>query len=130
MFLSAVELLQFVKRLELEPNQKITGDKAMGRDRFNELMKNLHGFEMGMCFGDEPSSAWCDQKNMFQNFHFLEDKMFERCRGLFFPKDSGGCYVFDDKLVSSKAADIEVKTLFSRKSGKEGSTVDVYLVWD
>jgi hypothetical protein len=33
--------------------------------------------------------------------------------------------VLDDELVSSKAVDIEVKTLSSRKSGKEGSTVDV-----
>jgi hypothetical protein len=104
--------------------QKITGDKAMSRDRFNELMKILCGFEMGMHFGDGPSSAWRDQKNMFQNFHFLEDRMFECCQGLFFPKDSSGCYVLDDKLVSSKATAIEVKTLSSRKSGKEGSTVD------
>jgi hypothetical protein len=104
--------------------QKITGDKAMSRDRFNELMKILCGFQMGMRFGDGPSSAWRDQKNMFQNFHFLEDRMFECCQGLFFPKDSSGCYVLDDKLVSSKATAIEVKTLSSRKSGKEGSTVD------
>jgi hypothetical protein len=33
--------------------------------------------------------------------------------------------VLDDELISSKAVDIEVKTLSSRKSGKEGSTVDV-----
>jgi hypothetical protein len=39
--------------------------------------------------------------------------------------DRGGCYVLDNELVSSKAVDIEVKMLSSRKSGKEGSTVDV-----
>jgi hypothetical protein len=33
--------------------------------------------------------------------------------------------VLNDELVSSKAGDIEVKTLSSRKSGKEGSKVDV-----
>jgi hypothetical protein len=33
--------------------------------------------------------------------------------------------VLDEELVSSKAADIEVKMLSNRKSGKEGSTVDV-----
>jgi hypothetical protein len=31
----------------------------------------------------------------------------------------------DDELISSKASDIEVKKISSRKSGKEGSTVDV-----
>ena len=81
--------------------QKITGDKAMARDHFNELIKNLRGFEMDMRFGDGLSSAWCKQKNMFQNFHFLEDRIFQHCQGLFFPKD--------------------------RKSGKEGSTAQ--LMW-
>jgi len=33
--------------------------------------------------------------------------------------------VLDDEFVSSKAVDIEVKMLSSRKRGKEGSTVDV-----
>ena len=33
--------------------------------------------------------------------------------------------MLDDELISSKAVDIEVKTLSSWKSGKEGSTVDV-----
>jgi len=33
--------------------------------------------------------------------------------------------VLDDELISLKAVDIEVKMLSSRKSGKEGSTVDV-----
>ena len=42
--------------------QKMTSDKAMARDHFNELIKNLRGFEMGMRFGDGPSFAWCNQK--------------------------------------------------------------------
>ena len=33
--------------------------------------------------------------------------------------------MLDDELISLKAVDIEVKTLSSRKSGKEDSTVDV-----
>jgi hypothetical protein len=58
-------------------------------------------------------------------FSLFRRTYLERSRGIFFPRDRGGCYVLDDELVSSKAVDIEVKTLSSRKSGKEGSTVDV-----
>jgi hypothetical protein len=48
--------------------QKITGDKAMSKDCFNELITNLRGFEMGIYLGEGPSSTWCDQKDKFQNF--------------------------------------------------------------
>jgi hypothetical protein len=65
------------------------------------------------------------RKTSFNFFHFLEERIFERSQGIFFPRDRGGCYVLSDELVSSKAGDIEVKTLSSRKSGKEGSKVDV-----
>jgi hypothetical protein len=37
--------------------QKMTDDKVMCNERFNEILKNLRGFEMGMRFGDGPSSA-------------------------------------------------------------------------
>jgi hypothetical protein len=52
---------------------------------------------MGMRFGDGPSSVWCDQKDKLQHFHFLEDQILERSRGLFFPKEVGGCYFLDDE---------------------------------
>jgi hypothetical protein len=105
--------------------EKITNNKVMSNERFNEIMKNLRGFEVSMRHGGGRSSTLCDQKDKFQFFHFLEDHIFERSRGIFFPRDRGGCYVLDDELISLKAVDIEVKTLSSRKSGKEGSTVDV-----
>jgi hypothetical protein len=54
----------------------------------------------------------------------LEDWIFEHSRGIFF-KDSNGCLVLDDELSSSQASGIKVKTLSTRKNGKEGSTVDV-----
>jgi hypothetical protein len=45
----------FSTNLKWNLMQKITGDKAKGRDRFNELMKNLSGFETGMHFGGGPA---------------------------------------------------------------------------
>jgi hypothetical protein len=50
--------------------------------------------------------------------------MFERSKNIIF-ESRYGCYVLDDELVASKAADVEVKTLSTRKSGKEGSTADI-----
>jgi hypothetical protein len=38
--------------------QKITGDKTMSNECFNGLIQNLQGFEMCICFGEEPSSAY------------------------------------------------------------------------
>jgi hypothetical protein len=97
--------------------QKMTDDKVMCNDQFNEILKNLRGFEMGMLFGDGPSPVWCDQKDKLQHFHFLEDWILERSRGLFFPKEVGGCYVLDDELILSKAGDIEVKhTIFQKET--------------
>jgi hypothetical protein len=72
--------------------QKMTDDKVMCKGQFNEILKNLRGFEMGR-FGDGPSSAWCDQKDKLQHFHFLVDRILERSRGLFFPKEVCGCYI-------------------------------------
>jgi hypothetical protein len=104
--------------------EKNTNNKVKSNEQFNEINKNLRGFEVNMRHGGGPSSTWCDQKDKLQFFHFLEERIFERSRGIFFPRDRGGCYVLDNELVSSKAVDIEAKTLSSRKS-KEGSMVDV-----
>jgi hypothetical protein len=77
--------------------EKITNNKVMSNEGFNEIIKNLHGFEVNMHHGGGPSSTWCDQKDKFQFFHFLEECIFERSQGIFFPRDTGGCYVLDDE---------------------------------
>jgi len=55
--------------------EKITSNKVMSNECFNEIIKNLCGFEVGMCFADVPSSGWCDQKDKLQHFHFLEERI-------------------------------------------------------
>jgi hypothetical protein len=71
-------LSSFNLSMELNWNlkQKITGDKVMSKDCFNELITNFRGFEMGIRMGEGPS-AWCDQRAKFQKFHFLQDRIFE-----------------------------------------------------
>jgi hypothetical protein len=68
--------------------------------------------------------VWLDQRDLMQNLHHLEEKIFERSKKFFFDTRNG-CYVLDDELLPSKATDLESKTLCSRKTGKEGSTADI-----
>jgi hypothetical protein len=80
-FLGTIFLLSSLNlSIKLNRNlmQKITGDKAISNEHFNELIQNLRGFEMGIHFGEGPSSAWCDHKDKFWHFHFLEDWVLER----------------------------------------------------
>jgi hypothetical protein len=43
----------------------------MSNEQFNEIIKNLSGFEVNMRHGGGPSSTWCDQKDKLQFFHFF-----------------------------------------------------------
>jgi hypothetical protein len=104
--------------------ESLTNKNIMSRERFNVVLQNLRGFEVLGRSVDYSSLEWKDQKDLLHNLHFLEDKMFERSKQIFF-ESRYGCYVLDDELVASKASDVEVKTLSTRKSGKEGSTADV-----
>ncbi len=58
------------------------------------------------------TSSWIDQSNTIDHLHALEKKMFERALEL------------DDKMIGSKAADIESKVVTDRKAGGEGPVCD------
>jgi len=51
--------------------EKITSYKVTSNEWFNEVIKNLRGFEVNMHHGGGPSSTWCDQKDKLQFFHFF-----------------------------------------------------------
>jgi hypothetical protein len=55
---------------------KITDNQALTNDSCNELIQNLHGFD-GYLLWRLTFFWWRDQKDKFQYFHFLEDKIFE-----------------------------------------------------
>ncbi len=57
--------------------------------------------------------------NTLDYWHALENKIFERALG-FFLDDYIGCYVLDDELIGSKAADIKSKVITDRKAAGEG----------
>jgi hypothetical protein len=58
--------------------KKITNNKVISNEWFNEIIKNLRGYEVNMHHGGGPSSTWCGQKDKLQFFHFLEEHIFER----------------------------------------------------
>ena len=53
----------------------------------------------------------------------LEKEMFSRSIDTLLHKDNG-VLVIDDELISSRANDVETKTVSQRKTGKEGPVVD------
>jgi hypothetical protein len=104
--------------------EALTNNIIMPRDRFNAILQNLRGFELMGRTANRNNPVWLDQRDLMQNLHHLEEKIFERSKKFFFDTRNG-CYVLDDELLPSKATDLESKTLCSRKTGKEGSTADI-----
>jgi len=82
----------------------------MPRDRFNAILQNLRGFELMGRTANRNNPVWLDQRDLMQNLHHLEEKIFERSKKFFFDTRNG-CYVLDDELLPSKATDLESKTL-------------------
>jgi hypothetical protein len=76
---------------------------------------------------DNPESTWTDQRNKLDQMHTLEMKFFERSIEFFF-NSQFGCYVLDDELLASKAADVEYKQLSDRKAGGKGLSVMLFVM--
>ena len=57
------------------------------------------------------------------NIHGLEDLVFKKSVRDLINKENG-FLVVDDELISSRAMDVEVKTISNRKTGKEGPVSD------
>ena len=54
-----------------------------------------------------------------RNIHGLEDLVFKKSVRDLINKENG-FLVVDDELISSRAMDVELKTISNRKTGKEG----------
>jgi len=102
----------------------LSKDKCMTRERYNQIMNNLRGFDMTRRMILDVSASWNDQRNKLKNLHSLEKKVFDRSIEFFFDS-MNSCVVLDDELIASKGEDVESKLLSDRKSGKEGPTTDV-----
>jgi len=107
-----------------EMMRTLSKDKCMTRERYNQILNNLRGFDMSRRMILHYTGSWDDQRNKLKNLHLLEKKIFERTIEFFFDLRSS-CLVLDDELISSKGEDIESKLLSDRKAGKEGPATDV-----
>jgi hypothetical protein len=61
--------------------------------------------------------------NLLRNMNALEVSVFERSVTHLLNKNNG-MLVIDDELTSSRASDVETKTISNRKAGKEGLVAD------
>ena len=87
--------------------------------RYHSILNNLSGYDM---IGRSPENAnaqWMQQSNLLRNMNGLERSFFERSVTHLLNKRNG-VLVIDDELISSRASDVETKTISNRKSGKEG----------
>jgi hypothetical protein len=101
----------------------LTNGLCMTHLRFKQIADNLRGYDSHSQVIDNPDSTWTDQRNKSDQMHTLEMKFFERSVEFFFDSQFG-CYVLDNELLASKAADVEYKQLSDRKAGGEGPVSD------
>ncbi len=56
----------------------VSGNKCMRRERYNQILNNLHGFDMSKRSILQLEASWSDQQNKLSKLHMLEKKVFER----------------------------------------------------
>ena len=96
--------------------------ELMPKDRYNEILHSLRGFEVPMRNAQDKELMWIKQGNMLHHLELLQEAMFHNSSILF--NKQQGFLTYDDELIASRADDVESKTLSDRKAGKEGPVVD------
>jgi len=91
----------------------LTLNKHMSREHFVQVLTNLQRYNIRRRIIQSPNSHWTDQRNMLDHLHVLEKKNYERSIEFFF-NSSYGCLVLDDKMIGSKAMDVETKIVSDR----------------
>ena len=94
-------------------------------DRFVTLLHCTSGFSVNGRTGDlfEENETWLQRGVLLKEFCPLEKIVFERSIKTLL-NCSNGSLVIDDELISSRAKDVESKTVSNRKAGKEGPVSD------
>ena len=92
--------------------------------RYEQIFEYRRGFLLeGRLKNFNKEITWMKRGNMLHRLEPLEKEMFTRNIGTLLNR-SNGSLVIDDELLSSRAGDVEQKTVSERKSGKEGPVSD------
>ena len=109
------------KIMQYEANAE--GFTLIERARYTVILDNIRGFDVVGRSPLKDDDAWMQQSNLLANLHDLEEIMFQKSSDMLLHRGNG-LVVLDDELVSSRANDVESKTLSNRKAGKEGPVSD------
>eukprot|EP00984_Skeletonema_dohrnii_P027846 scaffold17539_cov76-Skeletonema_dohrnii-CCMP3373.AAC.1 len=102
---------------------KANGFELMDMSRYNNILTCIRGYGISNRSGDNGTDVWIQRKNMLRNLNPIEVQMFNTSANLLFNKKDGRIVV-DDELVSSRAKDVETKTISDKKAGNEGTIAD------
>ena len=52
----------------------LSKDKCMSHERYNQILNNLHGFDITHCMILHVAGSWADQQNKSKHCHLLEKR--------------------------------------------------------
>ena len=104
----------------MRESTKAHGFTLMNIRRYKQIFEGIRGFPLDGRLKDfNEEITWMKRGNMLRKLEPLEKEMFSRSVKTLLNRDNGSL-VIDDELISSRAGDVEQKTVSERKSGKEG----------
>ena len=100
-----------------------SGFNVMTKNRYNEILHSLRGFQVKNRSAQDEEEKWIQHGNFFCQLWPLEKLMFQNSIVTLF--NWNNCLLtYNNELISSRAGDVESKTVSDRKSCKEGPVAD------
>ena len=93
--------------------------------RYIHINKCIRGFSLeGRIIEDDSNETWMKRGKMLSQLEAIEKMILRSQYVTTLLNKCGSVLVIDDKLISSRADDVETKTISNRKTGKEGPVSD------
>lgn len=108
----------------MRESTKTYGFTLISIQRYKQIFDCIRGFPLdGRLKKYNEEITWMKRGSMLRNLEPLEKEMFSRSVKTLLNCDNGSL-VIDDELKSSRAGDVEQRTVLERKSGKAGPVSD------
>ena len=132
-----LELLRFIAMKHMRSSYRVSNElsfqlinyasgsehfRPMELSRFTAILTCLRGYDPNRTPSNE-DETWMEQGNKLCNLDVLERAMFKNSVSSLLNMKNGSVTV-DDELISSRASDVETKTLSNHRTGGEGPVVD------